>query len=278
MAELKVVTKSRSDDIESLSGEMIPPSRAIWSGSLSMGLVNIPVKAVPMTRNHHIGFRMLHDSCKTPIHYKKYCEKNEEVSQDEIVYGYKLQKGKYLVFGKNEIEEVKPESSDLIELDRFVNFFQADPHYFDKTYLLIPDGSENAYSLLREVLEKTGKAAIGKMTIASKEHLVLIHYYQNAIVATLMKYADELLDPSKRPELKDLPKSTEKELAIAKEIVDKLSGALDLSLYHDEYKERIENLVKTKLGGEVIHIEKKKVKPESKSLMEALKKTAESLK
>ena len=277
MADLKSVAKSQSEEIKTPSGEGISPARAIWSGSLSMGLVNIPVKAVPITRDHHIGFRMLHERCRTPIHYKKYCEENEEVSQDEIVYGYKLQKGKYLVFAQNEIEAVKPESSDVIELDRFVNFFQADPHYFDKTYLLIPDGSENAYSLLREVMEKTGKAAIGKMTIASKEHLVLIHYYQNAVVATLMKYADELLNPTKRSELKDLPKSNEKELAIAKEIVDKLSGDLDLSQYHDEYKERIEDLVKTKLGGEVVHIEKKKGKPAPKSLMEALRKTAESL-
>jgi DNA end-binding protein Ku len=278
MAELKSVVEEQASKTEPTSIESLPPARAIWSGSLGIGLVNIPVKAVPMTKDHHISFRMLHERCKTPIHYKKYCEENKEVSQDEIVYGYQITKGKYIVLDKKEIEALKPESSDMIELDRFVDFFQADPHYFDKTYLLIPDGSENAYALLRQIMEKTGKAAIGRMTISSKEHVVLIHYYQNAIVATLMRYADEILDPSKRPELGNLPKPSEKELSIAKEIVDKLSGQLDLSLYHDRYKDRVEEMVKTKLEGEVVHIEKKKTRPASKDLMDALRKTAESLK
>ncbi|MCJ7444727.1 MAG: Ku protein [Methanotrichaceae archaeon] len=277
MAELKSVTKS-NDKSEPVSLESIAPARAIWSGSLSIGLVNIPVKAVPMTKDRHISFRMLHERCKTPIHYKKYCEENEEVQQDEIVYGYQLEKGKYLALDKKEIEALKPESSAVIELDRFVEFFQADPHYFDKSYLLIPDGSENAYALLRQIMQKTGKAAIGRMTISSKEHIVLIHYYLNAVVATIMRYSDEILDASQRPELINLPKPAEKELVIAKEIVDKLSGDLDLSIYHDRYKERVEEMVKTKLKGKIIHIEKKKARPASKDLMEALRQTAESLK
>jgi DNA end-binding protein Ku len=278
MAELKSVVEEQASEKEPASIERLPPARAIWSGSLGIGLVNIPVKAVPMTKDHHISFRMLHKSCKTPIHYKKYCEENKEVSQDEIVYGYQMTKGKYTILDKKEIEALKPESSDMIELDRFVDFFQADPHYFDKTYLLIPDGSENAYALLRQIMDKTGKAAIGRMTISSKEHVVLIHYYQKAIVATLMRYADEILDPSQRPELDNLPKPSEKELSIAKEIVDKLSGQLDLSLYHDRYKDRVEEMVKTKLEGEAVHIEEKKTRPASKDLMDALRKTAESLK
>jgi len=278
MAELKSIVEDKASNTEPASIESLPPARAIWSGSLSIGLVNIPVKAVPMTKDLHVSFKMLHERCKTPIHYKKYCEENKEVSQDEIVYGYQLTKGKYIVLDKKEIEALKPESSDIIELDRFVDFFQADPHYFDRTYLLVPDGAENAYALLRQIMEKTGKAAIGRMTISSKEHVVLVHYYQNAIVATIMRYADEILDPSRRPELDHLPKPSEKELSIAKEIVDKLSGHLDLSLYHDRYKDRVEEMVKTKLEGEIVHIEKKQARPVSKDLMEALRKTAESLK
>jgi len=275
MAELK--TPVAEEKVEEEETEAIP-ARAIWSGSLSMGLVNIPVRALPITRDKKTSFRMLHKSCSTPISYKRFCGEGDEVSESEIVYGYKLERGNYLLFDKKEISSAKPESSKVIALDRFVNFFMADPHYFERTYLLVPDGSEAAYSLLRKTLEKTGKAAIGKMTISSKERIVLIHYYQNAIVATTMRYSDEVLDPSMMQEIKDLPEPGEKEMALAKDIADRLSGELDLSEYHDGYRERIEALISSKLKGEVLHLDKIPKKPAAKSLMEALRETAESLK
>jgi DNA end-binding protein Ku len=254
------------------------PARAVWSGSLSMGLVNIPVRAIPITIEKKIGFRMLHQRCNTPISYKRFCGEGDEVPVSEIVYGYKLERGKYLVFDKKEIASAKPESSKVIDLDRFVNFFQADPHYFERTYLLVPDGSEMAYALLRKILENTGRAAIGRMTLSSKERIVLIHFYQNAIVATTLRYRDEVLDPSKRPEIRDLPEPGEKELSLAREIVDRLTGDLDLSIYHDGYRERIETLISSKLKGEAVLLEKKASKPAAKSLMDALRETAESFK
>jgi DNA end-binding protein Ku len=221
---------------------------------------------------------MLHKSCSTPISYKRFCGEGDEVSESEIVYGYKLERGKYLLFDKKEISSAKPESSKVIALDRFVNFFLADPHYFERTYLLVPDGSEAAYSLLRKTLEKTGKAAIGKMTMSSKERIVLIHYYENAIVATTMRYFDEVLDPSIMQEIKNLPEPGEKEMALAKDIADRLTGDLDLSEYYDGYRERMEALISSKLKGEVLHLEKRQKRPATKSLMEALSETANSLK
>lgn len=256
----------------------VAPARAVWSGSLSMGLVNIPARAIPITIEKKIGFRMLHQSCNTPISYKRFCGEGDEVPASEIVYGYKLERGKHLVFDKKEIASAKPESSKVIDLDRFVNFFQADPHYFERSYLLVPDGSEMAYALLRKTLEKTGRAAIGRMTLSSKERIVLIHFYQNAIVATTLHYQDEVLDPSKRPEIRDLPEPGEKELSLAKEIVDRLTGYLDLSIYHDGYREMIETFISSKLKGEVVLLEKKASKPAAKSLMDALRETAQSLK
>jgi DNA end-binding protein Ku len=126
-------------------------------------------------------------------------------------------------------------------------------------------------------MERTGKAAIGKMTMHSKERVVLVHYYQNAVVATTLRYFDEVLDPAEMEELKDLPLPEEEEMELAREIVDKLSGDLDLSLYKDEYRERVEEMVRAKLSGEAIKTEEKGRKPAAKSLMEALKKTAESM-
>jgi DNA end-binding protein Ku len=273
----KLKTPVEEEKVDEEEETDVIPARAVWSGSLSMGLVNIPVRAVPITRDKKISFRMLHKSCSTPITYKRFCEEGDEVPESETVYGYKLGRGKYLIFDKGELSSAKPESSKVIALDRFVNFFLADPHYFERTYLLVPDGSDAAYSLLRKTLEKTGKAAIGKMTMSSKERIVLIHYYQNAIVATTMRYSDEVLDPSLMQEIKDLPEPGEKEMALAKDIADRLTGDLDLSEYHDGYRERIEALISSKLKGEVLHLEKRPKKPAAKSLMEALRETAESL-
>jgi DNA end-binding protein Ku len=276
MAQLQNLIEIKEDEGAEEKAEFAP-GRAVWSGSLSIGLVNIPVRAVPITIERRIGFRMLHKKCNTPISYRKFCEEGDEVPQSEIAYGYKLERDKYLVLNKKEIDSAKPKSSKVIELDRFVNFFQADPHHFDRTYLLIPDGSDMAYSLLRKTLEKTGKAAIGKMTMSSRERIVLVHFYREAVVATILRYQDEVLDPSDRPEIANLPEPGEKELALARDIVDRLTGEMDLSQYHDRYRERIEELISSKLKGEVVHMEKKAGRPPAKSLMEALRETAQSL-
>jgi DNA end-binding protein Ku len=270
-------------EVEGSSGEeetLEPiPGHPTWTGSISMGLVNIPVRAIPITLERMVSFRMLHQKCKTPITYKLFCEEGDEVSKSEIAYGYKLKGHDYLVFDKKEIASAKPVSSKLIELDKFIEFFQVDPHYFEKTFLLIPDNSEKPYALLRKVLEKTGLAAIGKVTMSTKERVVLIHYYQNAIVATTLRYKDEVTDPSHFAEIRDLPEPGEEELALMTKIVDKMTTDLDLRAFHDGYKERIEALIKSKMKGEVAQVkEEKPKKPVAKSMMEALRETAESLK
>jgi len=254
------------------------PPRTIWSGNLRIGLINIPVKALSMTRDLRISFRMLHRNCKTPISFKRICQEGEEVPLADTVYGYPLGKGKYVILEKKEIDSMKPSSKNTIALDRFVNFFEVDPHYFEKTYLLLPDRSEDAYSLLRSVMEKTGKAAVGKITMHSRERPVLVHYYRQAIAATTMKYPDEVLDPEGYAVLKELPVPKEKELELANEIVKGLSGDLDFDAYKDQYRERIEAMVRSKMEGVVVLPEKKKARPAAKDLMEALRMTAESLK
>ena len=266
------------DEEEGEASTTSAPPRTIWSGSLRIGLINIPVKAFSMTRNTRISFRMLHRTCQTPISFKRYCQEGEEVSLADIVYGYPLGRDKYVILGKEEIDKAKPESRRTIALDRFVNFFEVDPHYFEKTYLLLPDRSEEAYSLLRAVMEKTGKAAIGRITIRSRERPVLVHYYRQAIAATTMRYPEEILDPAGYSVLRELPSPSEKEMELALEIVRSLTGQLDFSNYEDEYRKRIEALVRSKMEGVVIVPEKKREKPPARSLMEALRATADSLK
>ncbi len=254
------------------------PPRTTWSGSLRIGLVNIPVKALLITKDVRISFRMLHRSCKTQISNKRFCQEGEEVTLADIVYGYPLGKDRYAVLEKKEIEAARPESKNTIALDRFVNFFEIDPHYFEKTYLLLPDKSEEAYSLLRTVMEKTAKAAIGRISLRSRERPVLVHYYHQAVVATTLRYPEEVLDPEGYQAIRDLPQPQEKELELAMQIIKSLSGELDRSSYRDRYKERIEALVRSKMAGTVEVQEKKRTRPPAKSLMEALRLTAESLK
>lgn len=282
MPEVVQLTEEKAEKTEEgAPGEDATPSappRIIWSGNLRIGLINIPVKALSMTRDMRISFRMLHRSCKTPISFKRICQEGEEVPLADTVYGYPLGQGKYVILEKKEIDSMKPESKNSIALDRFVNFFEVDPHYFEKTYLLLPDRSEDAYSLLRSVMEKTGKAAVGKITMHSRERPVLVHYYRQAIAATTMRYPNEVLDPEGYAALKELPVPREKELELANEIVKGLCGDLDFETYKDEYRERIEGLVKSKMEGVVVLPEKKKAPTAAKSLMEALRMTAESLK
>jgi DNA end-binding protein Ku len=254
-----------------------PPLRASWSGVISLGLVNIPIKAIPLIRDQSIHFRMIHEECETPISYKKFCEKGEEVPDSEIVYGYELTRGEYVLLKKQEIDEAKPESSSVIRLDSFIDFLEVDPHYFEKTYLLVPDRSEEPYSLLRETMKKEGKAAIGMVTMFSRERIVLIHHYHNAVVATTMHYEDELVDPGVASQIAQLPAPTKEELILAAEIVERLTAPFDLGKYHDHYRERLEQLITAKQKGEKIRIAPKKPKAEAKNLMEALRKTAESL-
>jgi len=156
-------------------------------------------------------------------------------------------------------------SSKLIKLDKFVNFFQVDPHYFERSFLLIPNNSEKPYALLRKVFEQTGMDAIEKVTMSTKERVVLIHYYQNAIVATTLRYPDEVTDPSHFAEIRDLPEAGEEELALMTKIVDKLTTDLDLSVFHHDYKERIEALIKSKMKGEVAQVEDKRPKKPAES-------------
>jgi len=215
---------------------------------------------------------MLHQKCKTPISYRLFCEEGDEVPKSEIAFGYKVKGHDYLVLDKKEINSAKPVSNKLIELDKFVNFFGIDPHYFERTWLLIPNNSEKPYALLRKLFEKTGLAAIGKVTMSAKGRVVLIHFYQNAIVATTLRCPDEVTDPSHFAELKDLPEASEEELALMTQIVDKLTVDLDLGVFHDSYKERVEARVKSKMKGKIAQVEEMRPKkPATKSMMKSLR-------
>jgi DNA end-binding protein Ku len=244
---------------------------------VTIGLVNLPVKLYAMVYDREISFRFLHKLDGQPLKYERVCTRDEKVVPwEEVVKGYEVTKKEYVVFDKEELEAVKPESDKRIRLDKFVDYLSVDPIYFERSYVLQPDKSEDAYSLLLEVLRKMGKAGAGRITLRTKEYPVLVHAYKDSLVLTTLRYAYEVIDPHGFEELKGLKEPGKAELDLAKKIVGDLSGEFDITEYEDRYKKRVEELIKKKLKGETIVVEKP-VEEEAKGLMVALRETLKQL-
>jgi DNA end-binding protein Ku len=253
------------------------PRRPIWTGSLTIGLVNVPVKLYPMIYDRGISFRFLHKNDGHPLKYQKVCTKDEKVIPwEEVARGYEVAKNEYVLFDKEELEAVKPESDKRIRLDKFVDYFAVDPTYFDRSYILMPDKSDEAYSLLLAALEKKGKAGAGRITLRTKEYPALVHAYKGSLVLTTLKYAYDVVDPQGFEELKNLKEPEKAELDLAIKIISDLSGEFDITEYKDRYRQKVEELIKKKLKGETVVVEKP-VEEEVKGLMVALRETLKQL-
>ena len=159
------------------------PRRPIWSGSVTIGLVNLPVKLYPMIYDKGVSFHFLHKTDGHPLKYVKMCTKDDKiVPWDEVTRGYEVAKNEYVTFDKKELDAVKPESDRRIRINKFVDYFSVDPVYFDRTYALMPDKSNEAYSLLLTALKKKGRAGAGRITLRTKEYPALLHIYKDALV------------------------------------------------------------------------------------------------
>ena len=249
----------------------------MWSGSVSIGLVNVPVKLFTMIYDKEMSFRFLHKEDGQPLKYERVCTKDGKVVPwEDIVKGYEVRKGQYVVFEKNELEAALPESNQKIRIDKFVDYLSIDPVYFDRSYLLAPDKSDDAYSLLLTALGKMGKAGAGRFTMRTKEYPVLMRPWKGALILTTLLYADEVAEPDLE-ELKGMKEPSKVELDLAKKIVADLSGEFDIDEYKDSYKEKVEALIEKKMKGQPI-IAEKPVKEEAKSLMIALQETLKQLK
>jgi DNA end-binding protein Ku len=254
-----------------------PPKRPIWSGRISIGLVNVPVRLYTMIRDNTISFRYLHKHDGAPLKYQKICTLDKEVVPwEEIEKGYEIDKNEFVVFTKEELEAIKPESDERIRIDKFVNLISIDPLYFDKSYILAPNKSKDAYSLMLSAFQKIGMAGVGKFTMKNKEHPVIIHEYKGALILTIIRYANEIVNPPDLEQLNELPKPTKEELQLATKIIENLSGEFDITEYKDGFREKVERLIEKKMQGETI-IPEKPQKEEAKELMVALKETLTKL-
>ena len=231
--------------------------RAIWSGSISFGLVNIPVKMYTAVREHEIRFNMLHDQDKARLRRKLVSETTgREVHSEHIVKGYEFAKDQYVIVSKEELESCAPEKSKSIEITDFVNLADIDPIYYERPYFLAPTGGAGKpYHLLVEAMEKSQKVGIAKMVMHEKEHLVALRPMNNAICLEMMKFADEVVDVKEIEGVPERAKAPERELKAAVQLIDSLTNEFDPSKYRDEYRDCVMKLINRKAKGEEIHVQ-----------------------
>jgi DNA end-binding protein Ku len=253
------------------------PRRSIWSGSITIGLVNVPVKLYSMIYDKGIAFHFLHKVDGQPLKYVKMCTKDDKiVPWDEVIRGYEVSKNEYITVDNKELAAAKPESDNRIRISKFVDYFSVDPVYFDKTYALMPEKSKDAYSLLLTALEKKNKAGAGRITLRTKEYPALLHAYKGTLVLTTLRYVYDVVDPQDFEEVQKLKEPEKAELDMAIKIVSDLSGEFDISEFEDTYMKRVEELISQKIKGEKIHIERPP-EVEAKGLMVALRETLKQL-
>lgn len=250
-----------------------PSSRSIWSGRISIGLVNVPVKLYSMIKDQGFSFKYVRKEDACPLKYQRVCVyDNEVVPWSEVGKAIEVSKDEYVVFDKEELDALKPESSKKINIDKFVKLGQVDRILYDKSYILAPDKSEDSYNLLLKAFNEKGMAGVGKFTMRTREYPVVIYPYRDALILTTLRYSNEVVDPMAMEALQDLEEPSEEELQLAEKIIDNLSGEFDITEYHDTYTERVEELLEKKVKGETIKVEEPETE-EVKELMTALKET-----
>jgi DNA end-binding protein Ku len=250
-------------------------ARAIWSGSISFGLVNIPVKLYSAVSRKTVRFHQLDREDNQRIQQRRVNPRTgEEVPYDNLVKGYEIGPDRYVVVTPEELDSLAPEKTRSIDIEDFVDLDQIDPIYYDHPYYLVPDKSAaKAYRLLLDAMREADKVAIARVVIRSKEQLVAIRPRDGVLTMETMLFADEVVPPE---QLEDLPadgskKTTKRELEMAQQLIDSLSGAFEPDKYRDEYRDRVLDLIEKKAEGEEIVLEAPPEEPEKvPDLMAAL--------
>lgn len=231
--------------------------RPIWSGSISLGLVNVPVKLYSAVSQKDLSFHQL-DKRGSRIRYERVSEKTgREVPYEEIRRGYEIGRGRYVVLEQDELEQLRPEATKTIDIEEFVNLTEIDPIYYEHTYYLAPEGGRSgaakAYRLLVEAMEREGKVAIGRLVLRTKQYLALVRASDGVLVLSTMLFGDEVVPQSQIPELEDAGAPVaDRELRMASQIIDSLTADWDPDRYHDTYREQVLELIDRKARGETI--------------------------
>lgn len=227
-------------------------ARPIWTGTLSFGLLNVPVSLMSGERNVDLHFRMLDSRDRKPIRFERVnADTGEEVPWKDIVKAYEYDKGSYVVLEEDDIRSAAPESHEAVEVETFVDAGTIDPRYYEKPYLLVPaKKAEKGYVLLRETLRSTGKVGIARVVVRTREYLCAVMPHGDALVLMILRYPQELVDP----EDYKLPSGSlaeyrinSKETAMAEQLIESMSGEWKPDEYHDEFRERLHTLLKKRI-------------------------------
>ncbi|MDP9205406.1 MAG: Ku protein [Gemmatimonadota bacterium] len=251
---------------------------AIWKGSLTFGLVNIPVELKTAVRADHISFRLLHKEDLSPIKYERVCQaEGEPVPWNEIVKGYEYEKGKFVIVTEEDFKAAALEQSKTIDILDFVKEDEIDPRYFETPYYLVPSkGGEKAYALLREAIRQTGSVGIGKIIIRQTQHLAGVKVVGDALVLEIMRFANELVDanefnfPSReavRPQ----------ELQMAEQLVANLAEPFDATRYTDEYRANLMRVIKAKMKGKKVKLEEPEGEAPDRDVLDLMSRLRASL-
>ena len=255
-------------------------ARAIWKGSISFGLVNIPIALYPATRREELKFRLLRKSDLSPVNYKRVAEKDgKEVPWDQIVKGYEYEKGKYVVLKDEDFERVDLEATQTVDIQDFVDVDEIDPMFFYKPYYLEPQkGGDKAYALLRDALKESKKVGIAKVVIKTRQYLAGVKPEDGALVLELMHFADEIADAGEL----HVPKKVEmgkREMNMATALIDSMSSKWKPEKYRDDYREALMEVIEEKVeaGGKEIEEKPKKAPKPTKviDLVSVLQKSLE---
>jgi DNA end-binding protein Ku len=252
----------------------------MWKGSISFGLVNIPVNMYAATEDKDIKFRYLHRDCHTPIKYVRTCPNcNKEVEMEEIVKGFEYEPGRFVIVKDEELNAISPEKSKTVDIIDFVNLNEIDPIYFNKSYFLAPNETgTKAFGLLKKAMEETGKIAVAKMMIRSSQTLAVIRVYQKGLLLETIFFPDEVRSQQMVPNLPDEAAVDEKELAIATQLIDQLSVPFEPDKYTDDYRIALTEMIQRKIEGEEIEEAPKVAKANIVDLMDALQASLEAAK
>jgi DNA end-binding protein Ku len=243
-------------------------ARAIWSGAISFGLVNVPVKLYSATSPKTVRFHQLSSKTGARIKQKRVdSSTGDEVAFEDIVKGYELSPDRYVVIEPAELDALDPKATRTIDIEDFVDLVDIDPIYFENSYYLAPTpGGAKAYALLLDAMRDAGKVGIGRFVLRSKESLCALRPTGDVLTLSTMLFGDEVISPDKLDELDGIgeAKASDRELTMAKQLIDSLSTDFDPGRYHDDYRERVLDLIERKASGEEIA-----VAPEAEEAAEA---------
>lgn len=248
--------------------------RSMWKGAVSFGLVYVPVKLYAATEQKDIRFNYLHEKCKTPVQYRRFCPYcQSEVSMEEIVRGYEYEKGKYVVLKEDDFEKLEETGGGRnVEILDFVDLAEIDPIYFEKAYYLAPgDGGAKVYELLKRAMNETGKVAVARVVIRSREALAALRVSGNTLVMSTMHYPDEIRQANALPEMNYQVNLHENEVKMAVSLISSLSAEFRPEKYTDTYRQGLMEVIQAKIAGEAIETPAKPETGKVVDLMEALK-------